>query len=247
MLFDPPLVPARLKRRYKRFLADCELTDGRMETVHCPNPGSMLGLIEGEPVVHLSHHPGSKRKLAHGMELLELPGTLVGVNPVAANRFVAECLAAGTVPGLAHPGAIAREFRHGPGTRFDFEVTDRTAGRVLVEVKSVTLASGPVAYFPDAVTARGKKHLDELGKLAATGLRTMLIFWVNRSDCVSVRPADWIDPAYGRALRDAVDRGLTVVALGARVERTGIHLDRPLPVDLRPMTEWPDPPHFLSW
>jgi len=228
MLFPTPLIPARLQRRYKRFLADVTLPDGSAAVAHCPNPGSMLGLAEPETLCWLSDHRGTARKLSYGWEVSEIGSHaapaqtdrhFVGINTSLANVIVAEALTAGRVPALTGYDEIRREVKVGTQSRLDFlllrrphtadvPTTSETPGRgdnrrtCYVEVKSVTLNRvAGLAEFPDARTARGARHLAELAELAAAGHRAMLLFLVQRDDCTRVRCAADIDPFYAAALR----------------------------------------------
>jgi len=252
MLFSTPLIPARLRRRYKRFLADVVLPDGSEATVHCPNPGTMLGLAAPETTCWLSDHRGTSRKLPYGWEVAELEATpclrtprLVGINTGLANAIVAEALAAGHIPPLAGYGEIRREVKVGSQSRLDFQLisqgSDETAPSCYVEVKSVTLSrTDGLAEFPDARTTRGARHLVELAELAATGHRAMLLFLVQRDDCKRVRCAADIDPAYAAGLRQvaAAAGGLVEIraftcdfSLSAN-RPTGIALGGEIPVDI---------------
>ena len=161
MRFDRPTARGRLLRRYKRFLADVRLEDGRELTVHCPNPGSMLGLAEPGSEVLVSDSENEKRKLRWTLELVRPSRSWVCVNTARANEVVGEALAAGGIPALAGRGGARAEVAYGEGSRADFLLEGRR-GRTWLEVKSVTLARGRVARFPDSVTTRGLKHLREL-------------------------------------------------------------------------------------
>jgi len=217
MKFAAPLIPARLQRRYKRFLADVLLPDGSEVIVHCPNPGSMLGLADPGTVCWLSDHRGGSRKLPFGWEIAELPGPvadlssrLVGINTGHANAIVAEALAAGRIGSLADYREIRREVKVGSRSRLDFQLLGGPASNAescFVEVKSVTLSRLPgLAEFPDARTERGARHLLELAELAAAGHRAVLLFLVQRADCHSVRCAADIDPTYAATLQQVADR-----------------------------------------
>lgn len=234
MRFAAPLIPARLERRYKRFLADVTLDDGSRLTCHCPNTGSMLGCAEPGSRVWLSHSDSARRKYAHTWELVEVAGGVrVGIHTGRANGLVREALEGQLVPSLADYGTIRAEARLPDSrTRFDFHLTDHPdAGAAWVEVKNVTAAvDDGVALFPDAVTSRGTRHLDALRGIAETGGRAVLLFCVQREDVREVRPADAIDPAYGKALRRARDAGVEIHALGARVAPDELVLERALPV-----------------
>ncbi|PWR23927.1 DNA/RNA nuclease SfsA [Zavarzinia compransoris] len=234
MNFDAPLVPARLIRRYKRFLADVVLDTGETVTAHCANPGSMLGLAPEGARVFLSPARDPKRKLRWSWRLVEIGGALVGIDTGLANVVVAEAVAAGRIPALAGYGDLRREVPYGRNSRIDLLLSDAAAGGpdCLVEVKSVTLSRRPgLAEFPDSVTARGAKHLDELAEAVAGGRRAVLLYLVQRTDATRFAVAADIDPAYDRAYRDARARGVEVLCHACRIDPAGITLDRALPVD----------------
>jgi sugar fermentation stimulation protein A len=237
MRWSKPLVEGRLLRRYKRFLADVRLTDGREVVAHCPNPGSMTGYNEGGTEVWLSRAPvGAKRKLAWTWELAREGRAYVMVNTLRSNALVEEALRRGRVPELSTSalGPLRREVRHGD-SRFDFCFGTEVGRRTFVEVKSVTLrdrAGARRALFPDAVTARGTRHLRGLMELQRRGERAALLFLLCRSDCDEVAPADLIDPVYGATLRRAFDAGVEVLAVRARIRQRGLGIDGPVPVVL---------------
>lgn len=233
MEFHDTLQPAVLERRYQRFLADVVLPDGRRITVHCPNTGSMLGCAEPGSRVWLSRSDNPGRKYAYTWELVEtLDGVVVGVHTGRANALVREALEKGVITELAGYHRIRNEVRSG-AHRLDF-CLEGGEGPCHVEVKNVTAAEGGTALFPDAVSARGTRHLYELMRLVEAGGRAALVFCVQRADVHRVRSADEIDPDYGVALRRARLAGVTVLAYGAEVTTRGVRLDRPLPVDGAP-------------
>ena len=230
MLF-PSLLEGRLVRRYQRFLADVE-TAGGLVTAHCPNTGSMLGCKDAGMRVWLSPAANPARKLAWTWELVETaPGVIVGVHTGRSNALVREAIEAGAVPELAGYPTLRPERKYGEGSRIDLLLQAPGRPDCYVEVKNVTAAvEGGVGYFPDAVTTRGAKHLREMSAMVAAGSRAVLVFCVQRGDVAEVRPADHIDPAYGRALRDALAAGVEVLALGATVTPQAIALTRRLAV-----------------
>lgn len=234
MKFTVPLVEGLLLRRYQRFLADVSLPDGRVVTAHCPNTGSMLGCKAPGSRVWLSPADNPARKLPWTWELVEVaPGVTVGVHTGRSNGLVREAIEAGHVPELAGYTGIRPEVKYGEGSRIDLLL--QAAGRpdCYVEVKNVTAAvEGRIGYFPDAVTTRGAKHLREMSAMVAAGHRAVLVFCVQRTDVDGVRPADHIDPDYGRALRAALAAGVEVLALGARIDAYGIELVRRLAVEV---------------
>jgi sugar fermentation stimulation protein A len=223
MQFAPPLVEARLIKRYKRFLADVEI-GGEYCTVHCPNPGSMMGLAE--PGSRCWLMPKTGTKLPYGWELVESKASgvtaVVGINTGRANAVVAEALAAGAFPGLP-TATVLREVKVGTASRLDFRLADAEGRPCWVEVKSVTLSRGAgIAEFPDAKTDRGSRHLAELGHLAQAGQRAVLLFLVQRSDCREVRLAADIDPAYAAAMTQARAQGVEIRAFSCEISPLGI-------------------------
>ena len=229
MRFQTQLVPARLDRRYKRFLADCTLEEsGETITAHCANPGAMTGLATAGTRVWPNDDP--KRKLKYGWRLVDHEnGHFTGVDTGSANRLVAEALDAGLVPSLKAYGTRRAEVRYGEGSRADFLLSEPGLPDDWVEVKSVTLCrDGALAEFPDSVTARGARHLAELGRMAAAGHRAMLIYCVQRTDCIDVTLARDIDPAYAAAWDAARAQGLETIALGTHISPQGITVTGPL-------------------
>lgn len=232
MKFPHPLTVGRLLRRRQRFLADVELADGTWLTAHCPNTGSMLGCRDPGSRVWLSESDNPRRKFRHTWELVRVAdGALVGIHTGRSNALVREALEAGRLPQLGGFSGISAEVRYGAeGSRVDF-VLDGPAGRCFLEVKNVTAAvDRGIAVFPDAVSSRGTRHLRELIRVRGEGQGAALVFCVQRGDVTQVRPADSIDPDYGRALRAALAAGVQVLALGAHVSPAGIELREPLPV-----------------
>lgn len=225
-------LPGRLVRRYKRFLADVETADGRVLTVHCPNPGSMKGTDTPGSAVRCSTSENPRRKLRHTLEMIRVGRIWVGLHASRANQVARLALERGAIPGLEGYGEVESEVTVHGGSRLDFRLRGHPTDRrpAFVEVKSVTLAEGRRARFPDAVTTRGRRHLEALADLHRDGARAALLYVVQRADCDEVEPADDIDPEYGRALRSAVRAGVEVFAVRARVRSEQIRLEEPLPV-----------------
>lgn len=232
MLFKSPLVEARLIRRYKRFLADIEFQDGSFATASCPNTGSMLGLAEPGSRIWLTHAPSPSRKYDYTWELTENEvGTLIGINTSRPNFLVAEAIEGELIEELKGYSTIRRECKYGSeGSRIDL-LLEKVDENCYVEVKNVTAAvTDGIALFPDAVTERGCKHLRELISMVELKHRAVLFFCVQRGDVAEVRPADHIDPTYGKTLRAAVAAGVEVLAYQAEVNLTGIALGKRIPV-----------------
>src|SRR5690606_39081331 len=229
MDFPVPLTPAILLRRYKRFLADVRFPDGREETVHCPNPGAMLGLAEPGSRVWLK--PG-RGKLRWGWVLAEADGALVGIDTTLPNRLVAETLAADAIPELAGYHLHRPEVAYGAASRVDFLLTAEGRPDCYLEVKNVHLMRQPgLAEFPDCVTARGARHMAELAAQAQAGARAVVLFVIQIGSAARFAPAADIDPAYAAALGDARARGVEVLAYASAVTPEGIALARPVPIE----------------
>lgn len=217
----PPLVRGTLLRRYKRFLADVRLDDGREVVAHCPNTGAMTAVNQPGCRVWVEPNDNPRRKLAWTWELIELPREdggvdMASVNTGRANRIAEQALGAGLMAPLAGYAKLKREARV-DGARLDFVLDDPTRGRAYVEVKQVTLReSDGLGYFPDAVSQRGTRHLHTLARLAGQGHRAVLLFCVAHEGIDSVGAAAHIDPAYAAALADAVACGVEVLAYGVR-------------------------------
>jgi len=229
MKFSTPLVSGRLIRRYMRFLSDVELDSGEIVKAHCPNPGSMIGLKDEGLRVWLEGNDDPRKKLDWGWRLAELPNTFVGIDTGAANRIVAEALTAG-IDGLAGYDKIRAEVKYREKSRVDFLLSAQDRPDCYVEVKSVTLSRETgLAEFPDSVTARGAKHLGDLAAMVAEGQRAVLLFLIQRSDCVKVTLADDIDPTYAVAFAAAMEAGVEVMCFDCTLSPDGISLANPVP------------------
>ncbi|MGR3622304.1 DNA/RNA nuclease SfsA [Pseudophaeobacter sp.] len=210
MEFTTPLIPARLIRRYKRFLADCRLEDGREITAHCANPGSMLGLAEPGMKLWLEPNDDPKKKLKYGWRLVDHEnGHCTGVDTSVPNRALRAALFAREIPELAAYETIRPEVKYGENSRIDFLLQQEGLPDCYVEVKSVTLSRQQgLAEFPDSVTARGTKHLGELINMIEAGHRAVMLYLVQRSDCDRFALAADIDPSYAAAFDRAQAAGV---------------------------------------
>jgi len=224
----------RFVRRYKRFFADIETDAGEAITVHCANPGSMLGFNRPGAAVRCSTSDNPKRKLRHTLEMMRIGRIWVGLQTQRANAVVARVLEAGVLPEFADYPNVRREVRVDGSSRLDFALAGHPHDprTLYLEVKSVTLGEAGLARFPDSVTERGRRHVETLARLRRAGNRAVLLFLVQRADCDRVAPADDIDPAYGESLRAACAEGVETLALGARVTSRSISVERTLPVVL---------------
>ena len=227
----PPLVGGTLIRRYKRFLADVELADGSVITAHCPNTGAMTGCAEPGSRVWLSVSDNPKRKYRHGWELVESAGDLACIHSARANSLVVEAIENGVVGELQGYSSLRSEVKYGAeNSRIDI-LLEADSGRCYVEVKSVTLLlDDGLGVFPDAVSARGRKHLRELMNMVEEGDRAVLCFAVLHTGIERVAPADLIDHRYGDTFREALAAGVEVLAYGVDIDIPTMKLKHPLPV-----------------
>lgn len=228
MRFPRPLVRAVLLRRYKRFLADARLMDGTVTTAHCANPGSMLGVTELGAEIWLLPQGDPRRKLAWSWELIRVGGHLVGINTGHPNRLAEEAIAAGKIQALAGYKSLRREVAYGRSSRIDLLLEGPGRPICYVEVKNVHLKRGPLAEFPDCVTARGAKHLAELAQMVAQGHRAVMLYVVQRGDCERFGVAADLDPVYAMALEEAQAAGVEILCYACRVGLDGIEIDAPL-------------------
>ena len=231
MKFPRSLVEGRLLRRYKRFLADVQLPEGVI-TASCPNTGSLMGCCDAGNRVWLSESDSATRKYRHTWELVEVGKTLIGINTGLPNALVREAIEAGTIAELAGYTSIRREVAYGEeGSRVDLVLESADRPPCYVEVKNVTAAANRgVALFPDCVSERGTRHLRELVRLKAQGLRPVQLYCVQRGDVKEVRPADGIDYEYGQALREAIRAGVEVLAYRAEITPEEIRLSERIAV-----------------
>lgn len=232
MKFKPTLQQGRLIKRYKRFLADIELPDGELITIHCPNTGSMKNCNEPGSRVWFSTSDNPKRKYPNTWEMVEVAKRYrAGINTGRANALVEEAIRDGIVSELQGYDEIQREVKYGEeNSRIDLLLR---AGKSLcyVEIKNVTLWMGDgVGIFPDAVTTRGQKHLRELMAMKAQGHRAVIFFCIQHTGIETVAPADEIDPDYGAMLREAHAAGVEVLAYGGDLTARAITLNKPIPV-----------------
>jgi len=231
MKIDPPLERATLLKRYKRFLADIRLEDGEEMTIHCPNTGSMKNCWAPETPCWFSRSNDPKRKLPGTLEITTTPdGFLTGINTGRPNKLVREAIENGIIGELQGYDSIRPEVKYGAeNSRIDLLLSEGDR-RCYVEVKNTTLGVGDGrVLFPDAVTARGTKHIRELQGMVEQGHRAVLVFCVQHSGAESSGPADDIDPVYGRTLREAMASGVEVLAYGCHLSAEDISLRTPLP------------------
>ena len=235
MKFEPALSRGTLIKRYKRFLADVELASGELITIHCPNTGSMKNCNDPGSAVWFSDSGNPKRKYRHTWEIVSVGpegNFMAGINTGLANKLVKEAIEAGVITELQDFDQLRTEVKYGQeNSRIDL-LLEQENSQCYVEVKNVTLGEDGIAYFPDAVTERGRKHLRELAAMIEEGHRAVLLFCVQLTGVTEVRPADHIDSAYGETLRKVVAAGVEVLAYQADITPEKITLIKSIPVQL---------------
>ena len=232
MRFQTELVPARLIRRYKRFLADCQLEDGTEVTAHCANPGSMMGLATPGMKIWLEPNDDPKRKLNYGWRLVDHEnGHFTGVDTALPNRAIKAALMDRQIAPFAGYTTVRPEVKYGENSRIDFLLTETGLPDAYVEVKSATLSrTDGLVEFPDSVTKRGTKHLGELAQMARDGHRAVLLYLVQRTDCSTFCVAADIDPAYATAFADARAAGLETHVIGTHISPQGVSVAGTIPL-----------------
>ncbi len=235
MKFHSPLIPAVLIKRYKRFLADVELEDGSIITVHCPNPGAMLGLSAPGSRAWISDSGNPKRKLRHTLELLEVQGpqgaTLVGINTMHPNKLAEEAIKKGVIPALTGYQDLQRERKYGENSRIDILLEDPHKPPCYVEVKNVHLVRHHGLHeFPDCKTERGAKHLREMARVVDSGARAAMLYIIQRADGDRFSLAADLDPDYARAFEEAMQSGVEAFAIRCHITETEILADTPIAI-----------------
>jgi sugar fermentation stimulation protein A len=227
MKFTPPLLRGQLVKRYKRFLADITLDTGEAITASCPNTGSMMGLCAPGLAVWVSVNDSPTRKYRHTLELVEIAGkgkpTLVGINTALPNKIVTEAITATKIAPLAGYSSLRGEVKYGVNSRIDILLEDATKGACYVEIKNVhLLRTAGLAEFPDSVTARGAKHLDEMSAMVAAGHRAVMVYLIQRGDAKRFALATDIDPTYAAAFARAKAAGVEAIACRCVITPEGI-------------------------
>ncbi|WP_439184823.1 DNA/RNA nuclease SfsA [Carboxylicivirga taeanensis] len=230
MIFETPLIHGTLIKRYKRFLSDIRLDDGSIVVAHCTNSGSMKTCIEEGAEVYLSPATDPKRKTRYTWEMIKINGQWVGINTSHPNLIAFEAVKSGALKQLAGYTHVQREVKTGD-SRIDI-MAQNEHETCFIEVKNVTMKDGQFARFPDAVTTRGKKHLEELMRLKQEGIRAVMIYIIQRSDVDIFAPAHDIDLAYAQTLMQAHKAGVEIIPLQVKVSPSEIVIDKELPVDL---------------
>lgn len=228
----PPLINGILIQRYKRFLADIELETGEKVTAHCPNSGSMKGCAIPGSQVWLSQSDNPKRKYKYTWELIKVPGTMIGINILVPNKLVKQSIETGLIKELSGYEHVRAEVKTSSHTRLDLLLENEAEEKCYVEIKNCTLVEEGMAMFPDAVTTRGQKHLDELEQLVSRGHRGVIFYLIQRMDANAFKPADMIDKIYAEKLRNAVKNGVEVIAMDTVINTRSISIKDALPVSL---------------
>ena len=229
MIFQNPLQEAILIKRYKRFLADVTNDEGQEITVHCPNSGSMRGCSTPGSKVMLSTSPNPKRKYPQGLEMVQEGETWIGINTMLTNGIVAEAIMDGRVKELQNIEKLTREVKTSKSSRLDL-LLERGDEKIYVEIKNCSLVEDGWAMFPDAVTARGTKHLNELAMLVEQGHQGVLFFCIQRNDADKFKPAAHIDPLYAKTLSEVAQKGVQVLAYQAEVTPESIEITEAIPI-----------------
>lgn len=226
----PPLIKGVLLKRYKRFLADVLLETGEIVTAHCPNSGSMKGCAPGGAEVWLSKSDNPKRKLKYTWELLKVPATMIGINTLLPNKLVKQSIENGLIDELSGYDIIKPEVKTSRHTRLDLYLEKKNGDKCYIEIKNCTLVEDEIAMFPDAVTTRGQKHLDELENLAGLGHRSIIFFLIQRMDARAFKPADMIDKVYAEKLKQVIGKGVEVIAKDTEIDTEMIRIRNSIPV-----------------
>lgn len=231
MYFTSKLEQAVLIRRYKRFLADVRLPDGSTLTIHCPNSGSMRSCSEPGSLVCFSQANNPKRKYPHTLEMIHVGANWIGINTSRTNAIVAEAILKGEIAEINEFDELKREVKTSEGSRLDIMLT---AGdhKTYIEVKNCSLVDDGYALFPDAVTTRGTKHLNELIRLVKDGHTGIIFYLIQRLDADRFKPAVDIDPLYAATLRTAANQGVLILAYQAAVTPESINVIKRVPVIL---------------
>lgn len=234
MLLPSSLITGRLIKRYKRFLADVEINDDEIITVHCPNTGPMTGCATPGWQVALSHSDNPRRKLPYTLEMIYNGSTWIGVNTHQANRLAEEAITEGKITELLGYSTLRREVKYGDeNSRIDFLLQEPGQKDCYIEVKSVTLMENGIHLFPDTVTTRGQKHLRELSQLPAQGKRAVMLYLIQREDGKQqFQAAKQYDPVYANLLKATHAAGVEVLAYQCAISLNEWHVQAPLNVKI---------------
>ena len=225
MNFENKLISGVFIKRYKRFFVDVQIKN-KVITAHCPNTGSMKGLLKEGNKVWLSKSNNPDRKLKYTLQIIEDDNSKVGVNTHLTNKIVLDALKNNLIKEFDKNITIKPEVKFGDDTRFDFLITTKDY-KVFIEVKNVTLMRKPkIAEFPDAITSRGAKHIEELIKASKKGYEIYIAFIIQREDCNQFAIASDIDPEYSKLLSKAVKKKLNILCYDCKFSTKGIKLNK---------------------
>jgi len=228
----PRLIQGKLVKRYKRFLADIELETGEIVIAHCANSGSMRGCATPKDPVWISQSDNPKRKLKYTWELILSKDSMIGVNTQVPNKLVKASIENGLIAELKEYTQVTAEVKTSDHTRLDLLLENGAGNRCYVEIKNCTLVEEGVAMFPDAVTTRGQKHLDELVDLKRQGHRAVIFYLIQRMDALAFTPAAMIDTVYAQKLHHAVENGVEIMTRDTAIDTGCISIRRAVPVRL---------------
>ena len=224
MNFENKLISGLFVKRYKRFFVDIKINN-KIITAHCPNTGSMYGLLKKGNKVWISKSNNPNRKLKYTLEIIEDENSKVGVNTHSTNKIVYHALQNNLIEGFDNIAEIKQEVKFGLNTRFDFLVSTKKY-KAFIEVKNVTLSrEKDLAEFPDAITTRGLKHINELLKASKKNYKIFILYLIQRDDCKSFAIAKDIDPNYSNALSKAVKNKLNILCYDCKFSSKGIKLN----------------------
>jgi sugar fermentation stimulation protein A len=228
----PLLIQGKLVKRYKRFLADIELETGEVVIAHCANSGSMRGCATPGDTVWISQSDNPKRKLKYTWELIQSKDSMIGVNTQVPNKLVKASIENGLIAELKEYTRVTAEVKTSDHTRLDLLLENGAGNRCYVEIKNCTMVEEGVAMFPDAVTTRGQKHLDELVDLKRQGHRAVIFYLIQRMDARVFTPAAMIDTVYAQKLHHAVENGVEIMTRDTAIDTGCISIRRAVPVRL---------------
>ena len=223
-------ISGKFIKRYKRFFVDVQLDNNKeIVTAHCPNTGSMFGLLKEGNSVKLTKVDNPNRKLKYTLEIISSNGANVGVNTHRANRIVEEAIISNKIKSLKKILDLKREVKYGENSRIDFLINNNIGEQIYIEVKNVTLSlTKGVAEFPDAITERGSKHLQELQKIKNKKTRAVMLYLIQRDDCKYFRIAKEIDEKYNSNLKKAIKSGVEILCYSCKFESNKIKIDKKL-------------------
>lgn len=230
MKFEKSLIHGRLIKRYKRFLADVKLDNGDKITAHCTNSGSMKSCLENDAEVYLSPVDDPNRKTKFTWEMIKINGDWVGINTGNPNKIAYEAIKNEEIDKLKGYTEVQREVKF-DDSRFDV-MAKNDKETCFIEVKNVTYKKGDYALFPDAVTTRGKKHLETLIKVKKQDMRAVMLYIIQRADVSVFAPAKEIDPEYAKTLKKAFESGVEIIPMQVKVTPEKIELIKEMPFEI---------------